>query len=316
MTRHDPPSPDVLFIVGTTRSGSTLLDMMLGAHPAMLSLGEVDAIRAWYLRDEICTCALRLGECPMWGPVLRLHGSPPEARLPVPLRVASKGRKAVEYLAALMSRRSLASEDGEADRAWALLDDVARLSGRTTLVDSSKAPLRVVRLARRRPERVRLLHIVRDVRGYVASQTTGKTEATPVGPKEFPPSMSKPRALANWVKTNLLAEALGSSLFRGRYHVLSYEDLASRPGPTLAAACAFLGVPFDRAMLEPIDSSRYHSIAGNPARFAGFRRIVLDERWRTRLGPTEQRAIWLGAGWLYEHLRRRALRNAGLTSSA
>ena len=57
----------VLFIGGWGRSGSTLLDRVLGHVPGVVSLGEVREI--WVrgvIEDRPCGCDRPFSECPFW----------------------------------------------------------------------------------------------------------------------------------------------------------------------------------------------------------------------------------------------------------
>ena len=58
----------VIYIVGTSHSGSTLLDLMLNAHPEIVSTGEVIRLkRAWInSKPAACTCGNPVAECTFW----------------------------------------------------------------------------------------------------------------------------------------------------------------------------------------------------------------------------------------------------------
>ena len=76
----------LLLIRGLGHSGTTILDLALGAHPLMLGIGEgVRILRKpaageelrgpARLREELrhqrlCTCGLTAAQCPVWGNVL------------------------------------------------------------------------------------------------------------------------------------------------------------------------------------------------------------------------------------------------------
>ena len=62
----------VVYIMGYGRSGSTILDTILGNHPDLESVGELlHAVRLAFLEDEFCACGQRASECPFWTEVLR-----------------------------------------------------------------------------------------------------------------------------------------------------------------------------------------------------------------------------------------------------
>jgi hypothetical protein len=56
----------VAFVGGSGRSGSTILDMMLGGHQDALSLGQIDQLRQWAETANVCTRGRALSECPLW----------------------------------------------------------------------------------------------------------------------------------------------------------------------------------------------------------------------------------------------------------
>ena len=63
----------VLYIMGAGRSGSTLLDMVLGSHPDVRGAGELtNAARNGWLKNEDCSCGRPVNDCPFWTEVLQL----------------------------------------------------------------------------------------------------------------------------------------------------------------------------------------------------------------------------------------------------
>ena len=62
----------VLFIAGFGRSGSTLLDRLLGSTPGVHSGGELAAIWTHGLVDDrLCSCGAPFSGCPFWRAVGR-----------------------------------------------------------------------------------------------------------------------------------------------------------------------------------------------------------------------------------------------------
>ncbi len=59
--------PAIIYIAGNGRSGSTLLDMLLGSLPNLWTVGEANVI-PWEFekRDAKCGCGKSLYECPFW----------------------------------------------------------------------------------------------------------------------------------------------------------------------------------------------------------------------------------------------------------
>lgn len=298
------------YIGGSGRSGGTILDMMLGSHPQAFSVGAVDRIERWIRRGNFCTCGREIESCPVWSPVLRAGHAGESTPPPAEFRSRSGRRSGMSRR--VRSLRALggghADAGPSADASWRLLDRVAEVTGRRVLIDSSRNVVRLLALAARPGGRqVRLVQLVRDPRGYVASRTRARPWPTPDGGVATSREVSTPSALLDWLRQNLLIYVLGRSRFRGRYLVVVYEDLVDEPERVLSAVGRLLGIDFVPEMLPPAKAADYHLIAGNSARLS-FETLRNDERWRTDLGRREQLVVDLSAGWLYRLLRRQSRR--------
>ena len=64
----------ILYIASSGRSGSTVLDLLLGAHAACWTLGEFYVL-PWELRTHTkpCGCGRPVEECHFWGPIVAEH---------------------------------------------------------------------------------------------------------------------------------------------------------------------------------------------------------------------------------------------------
>ena len=57
----------ILYIGGCTRSGSTLVDRMLGQLPGFVSTGEFGLITTHSITENrLCGCGRRFRDCPYW----------------------------------------------------------------------------------------------------------------------------------------------------------------------------------------------------------------------------------------------------------
>ena len=66
--RAEPPgvSPPVIYIAGSGRSGSTILERVLGAMPGFVNVGELIDLARRSRDDERCGCGLAFNSCPFW----------------------------------------------------------------------------------------------------------------------------------------------------------------------------------------------------------------------------------------------------------
>src|SRR5258708_35064018 len=60
----------LVYVGSSGRSGSTVLEMMLGAHAAFWTLGEFHVL-PWELRTNTkpCGCGSPMEQCSFWGPI-------------------------------------------------------------------------------------------------------------------------------------------------------------------------------------------------------------------------------------------------------
>ena len=62
----------MVYITSLGHSGSTLLNLLIGRHPKMIGLGEVNnSIGKINKKQNMCTCGLSALECQIWGEVLK-----------------------------------------------------------------------------------------------------------------------------------------------------------------------------------------------------------------------------------------------------
>ena len=151
----------VVYVVGSGRSGSTLLDLLLGSLAGVTSMGEFS--RLWSKlasEDKFCGCGEHVDLCPFWREVLAASGldSGPEAsdarfrrEQPFARGRALPGLR-FQRLQAARERRELRA--CMADRAQ-VYRAAAKVAGSTVLVDSSKSTHYLLELRRMRGIRVR-----------------------------------------------------------------------------------------------------------------------------------------------------------------
>ena len=69
----------VLAIVGSDRSGSTLLDNMLGGVPGAFSAGEIRYMwERGFAEGRLCGCGRKIVDCDVWSKVI--ERLPPDAK--------------------------------------------------------------------------------------------------------------------------------------------------------------------------------------------------------------------------------------------
>jgi hypothetical protein len=98
----------------------------------------------------------------------------------------------------------------------------------------------------------RVIHLLRDPRDVFASYRHAPWRLAPADPRTRASVWLRGHmawTIRNWRASARLAR-INAARHPGRYLVLRYEDLVRAPRAELERVCAFLGEPFDPAMLE------------------------------------------------------------------
>jgi hypothetical protein len=298
-------SPRSVFvgIETSSYSGATLLAFLLNAHPQIASIGEMNGVipseDPWSYR---CSCGKRIRVCEFWQAVtlemircgfefniahfdnaFRLAGP----RWMQRLRVASLGSAKLDSFRDLVFQ-TLPGEQSQINalvaRNVAFAEAVLRLTGKSVFVDTSKDHLRARALRMFSPYDVRVIHLVRDPRGVIASRLR---RGVSIGVSE---------AARQWVRLHTRLQNSFASLAPDRYIRVRYESLCRDPCSVLRELYAFCGAdPGFR--IQDLPSTSHH-IVGNAMRLDNLSEIKLDERWRQFLTAGQQKEIWQIAGKL------------------
>lgn len=296
--RGSPESPTLVYIAGSGRCGSTLLDILLGAHPDVQSTGELmRLIGGAGGASQTCACGLDIRVCPFWSAVESELGGP------AALLELGKGSRLEGTKGLLLGRLRAARSDSLARRHSArlvrLVRVVSHVSGRRIVVDSSKSLGRgyLYRAALADGIDVRYIHVVRDGRAFLWSKRA-RPDGEGVGKRT--PERSPLRLAGLWTMTNFLATVVFSPQ-SGRYLRVRYEDLTSRPRETLERVGRFLQIDMAPvvALLAPGQAIPIsHVVGGNRLRFTRGLTIRPDTEWEQSLPRREKVAFWAVAGWL------------------
>lgn len=302
----------LLYILAASHSGSTLLAMLLGSHPDVVTVGELKHTSIGDVDRYRCSCGALIRQCAFWNAVqddVRRQGvdfevgrgmtdfatQAPDAarRLLKPLHrgPALELVRDVALTCVPGWRRHYA--DVQARNA-ALAAAVCRRSGGTLIVDSSKIGVRLKFLLRNPRFDVRILRLVRDGRAVAltymdpalyADATDPQRRGGGQGGSRESERLPLERAAHEWRRSNEEAAALLRTVSRERWMEVRYEDLCADPSGTVARVYAFAGVDPSRASTD--FRSREHHVVGNGMRLDATSEIRLDARWRTALGRAD-----------------------------
>lgn len=268
----------VVYLAGYGRSGSTILDMLLSCHPAIVSGGEIArATETFFDPDAACTCGETVKACPVWRPVRDAVFD--QAAAFGGAEAVQARFMAIEGLHWRGGSHSLgAAQRAEAFELWRHANELALRAllqakpGARWVVDSSKtargAATRPLLLEDVLGADVRILTLRRRARDVLASAARGSNRAMEKGREGTGGSRAALKAYAGWVLANAAAKRLHLAVGEARSTALTYESLVADPDAAYARLLAWLGLPADPDWQARMATTERHLIGGNRTRFA------------------------------------------------
>ena len=298
-------APHACYICSPAHAGSTLLDMLLGGHSQIASLGEFAFFGRSLALREPCSCGAPVPDCAAWSRILeRIKSGRGLDLLASPYALWQWDTRAYvridpdqqtrAYLAARKMRSAWCAARSALpphaarhvplppslrrglDNTEFLYDVVRREWGARLVVDSSKNARQAVALHEQQEERLKIVFLLRDGRGVFHSHRTR--------------GASQSASLAAWARyVRRMLPLVQRSVESRHLHMVRYEDLVADPRSSLSQLCAFLQLPFEEAMLDLTEGAR-HNIGGNDgSRFSRAGGIRKDERWKTQMPKEDLR---------------------------
>ncbi|KII00644.1 sulfotransferase [Streptomonospora alba] len=281
------------------RSGSTLIERLLGALPDVCSLGEV--VHMWrraLVDGEPCGCGAPFRACRFWRDVgeTAFGGWDRLDAADVLALKASVDR--TRFVPALLGARPPARMAERLAHYTALYDRLyaaaAHVSGCRVVVDSSKHASLAACLRHRYGGRLHLVHVLRDPRdvAHAWGKRVPRPDATATSPEQEMARYSPGRAAVQWtVQNEVLARVsrLGVPTLRVRY-----EDFVADPAGEFGILAQFAGhtgdLPVDAAGTARLSPT--HTVSGNPMRFdSGAVRVRADAGRGNGLRPPGRFAV-------------------------
>jgi len=289
----------VIFLAGLGRSGTTLIERVLGQVPGVCAAGEL--VHLWQravLDNERCGCGRPFDRCPFWTEVgARAFGEWPRPLAEAVLSLRTRVDRS-RHLPHLVLPRAAHPRGGElADylRVYRFLySAIGTVSGAQVIVDSSKHPSLAFCLRHAPGLDVRVVHVVRDSRGVAYSWTKETPRPESHGGESLMTRYSPMRSALLWNSQNASLAVLGR-LGMPRL-VLRYEDFVRQPEKSLRRIADFANLDIAVSDLDFLESDHVelaatHTVAGNPMRFqTGRIALCRDDAWREQL-PRRQRHI-------------------------
>jgi hypothetical protein len=295
MSQDNTNNVKVLFIAGPGRSGSTLLDMLLGQVNGFYSTGELRFI--WsrgFEQNQLCGCGKAFRECEFWSEVVKVAFGRSEsidhARIE---KLRDSAERRVSNGLSLRGESELLAPDKEYfDACRNLYQAIHKLSGSEYIVDSSKNTAHGFILAKIAQIDLFTLHLIRDSRAVAYSWRREKVRPEIYWEQKFMGQRKILSSAARWNSLHNLAEKLQHP--SKQYALLRYEDLVNNPRKSLLGV--FTDLEIEQPSLDFLDGSHAslktsHTVSGNPVRFTNKEiKIAPDIEWQHAMA---RRHKWL-----------------------
>ncbi|ACV64768.1 sulfotransferase [Desulfofarcimen acetoxidans DSM 771] len=246
---------NVIYIAGYGRSGSTLLEMIIGSNNKIYPLGELTNFDTIKHKDKAkCSCGKYLKECEFWRNIIKEYD--------LNNKIAINGQK----------------------KLWALIFKNTP-ENIHYVIDSSKTArknhFRPIRLAKLLGKNIYMIHIVRDGRGCIQSLIRGSNQKMENGeePKIYFPVL---RGTLGWMISNFSAHIF-QILHKDKYLRIRYEDFTGDFENVMKKIGVFLDICFQeeiKRIKEANELPTIHQISGNRLRSQRTISLRTDDGWK------------------------------------
>lgn len=289
----------VLFIGGSGRSGSTLLDRVLGQFNGIVSTGELRNIwDSGFAPNQLCSCGAKLRQCEFWSAVIchefgGFNHVNLEGIISLKHAVAERAHLPLLAFRQMRSRQYQSKLEAYCDVFSRLYSAIKQISGARVIVDSSSHPCHGLMLNEVRNVDCYIVHLVRDSRAVAYSRLRKKRRLGIYWKEEYMPQSSALEAAVKWDLANIFTEYL--QCMNDRYLRIRYEDFIRNPQEQLGKIGEHLGEELSGLYLisgGAINLTQTHTALGNPSKFQrGQTELRLDNEWIESMRGTHKAIV-------------------------
>jgi hypothetical protein len=282
-----PAGNPYVFIVGCARSGTTLLERMVDAHP------DIAITHQWHGIHRPFEKRKGMSAEGLVRPKLISHLE----KLPWFTRMGLSQERLVKLMG-----------NGQrvhySDFVTGIFDLYGKAQGKPLVGDKTPNYIRKMRTLHAIWPNARFVHLIRDGRDVCLSVANWPDGASqPDKPGSFATWSEDPvSTTAFWWELNVrLGREAGGRLGPELYYEVPYEPLVSRPSEQCAALCGFLDLPYDDAMTQ------YHEdrTKADPEVDVGHPRLAVTagaRDWRSQMPAEDAERFEAAAGGLLAEL--------------
>lgn len=273
----------VIFIAGTGRCGSTLLDSTLASIPGVFSAGEFRFLwKRGILENRLCGTGEPFAKNETWNRIVeKLYGAEKHSkslyfeRMEADLRI----RRMMGLKTPSKQNQLRQDVQAYANELKKCLHTTADEFNTNIIIDSSKKPMHGFALSQIDDIDLRIIHLIRDRKAVVHSWNTSKYDKSKGGMMN---TQSVKKASIEWVLINRWIERY---LDTGKhpYMKIFYSEFTKNPSLVLGNILRFIGEDHENNIIDENNSFKpvpSPTISGNPMRFTKGKIIIKeDKRW-------------------------------------
>ena len=283
-----PSKQNVIYIMGPSHSGSTLLTFLLSNHREISTIGELKATSMGPIENYHCSCGQLIEDCDFWknvaaemkkvAPLFNLanfhtHFILGDLVFDKLMYASVRGPEFESLRECLINNIPTVRQRLERILLYnkQMASIVSSMTPGKYFMDSSKDPARLKQLLKIKSWNIKVIQIVRDGRGTCCSYKTRYR-------------MDIAKAANEWKQTCQEFPNVTRYIAPGNHLLIRYEDLCRNPENTMTGLYDFLDLA--PSLTTEIQHNEQH-ILGNPMRMNIDKGISLDEKWKTALSTKE-----------------------------
>ena len=254
---------DVIYISGYVRSGSTILDIILGNITGYFSTGELVFFTTNGLIDnEYCSCSNRVGDCIFWKNVADEWESKRTLSLEsynAILYNHFRNKKSLSLFKKLLFPDSIFLNFLEDTRS--LYQIISEQSGNKTIIESSKSPYRIL-LLRKIGLKVKVVHLVRGLNEILLATRKTLLANPEQGIEKNIMPRNKWNVMVTWSLSNLYTKLFAMGMPKVK---VRYEEMIAEPY-RVVKAITYVPSPYMDKLNNRGPFLPEHVVAGNRLR--------------------------------------------------
>ena len=276
----------LIYITAYSRSGSTLLDIILGNRADVFSSGELFRLTtSGWMNDEFCSCHTRVSKCSLWSKVKKEWEKKTGATPQEYAALQNKFERIRSYFI-LCKEKKHRSTDYQ--RYLFLTENLLQIIFSSTqtniIVDSSKMPMRALAISNLENIDILYIQLTRDARGVCWSLNKKHKKNEEEGLEKDIKSEPIFKTALLWVLHHCITEAVIRKIKSHKIVHIKYEDVTDNPSHTVQNI-------WKNYQLKPQDSSMQsthfkgpkHMVAGNRMRMHKDIVVKFDNMWKTKM---------------------------------